>query len=129
MFTIEQIKKAHSKVKSGSDFPNYIKELKQLGVISYETSVADGHTTYYGVNQYTISSENKYKTLTISENTNSELFKAGLKSHQQGETDYITFCNDCAKSGVEKWYVALTEMICTYFDTKEREVLVERIPS
>ena len=33
MFTLEQIKLAHSKVKSGADFPAYIKELKALGVI------------------------------------------------------------------------------------------------
>jgi hypothetical protein len=35
MFTIEQIKQAHVKVKSGADFPAYIKYLKQLGVRYY----------------------------------------------------------------------------------------------
>ena len=33
MFTAEQIITAHSKVKSGADFPNYIKDIKALGVI------------------------------------------------------------------------------------------------
>jgi hypothetical protein len=32
MFTIAQIKKAHSKVKSGEDFPVYIQDLIALGV-------------------------------------------------------------------------------------------------
>lgn len=32
MFTVEQIEEAHSKVKSGTDFPNYIQEIKNLGV-------------------------------------------------------------------------------------------------
>lgn len=31
MFTIEQIKTAHSQVKSGADFPAYIQEIKKLG--------------------------------------------------------------------------------------------------
>lgn len=31
MFTVEQIETAHAKVKSGADFPNYIKEIKELG--------------------------------------------------------------------------------------------------
>jgi hypothetical protein len=44
MFTIEQIKAAHSKVKSGTDFPAYVQELIALGVTGYETYVADGHT-------------------------------------------------------------------------------------
>ena len=48
MFTIEQIKEAHAKVKSGADFPKYVKEMKTLGVVSYDHYVADGHTNYYG---------------------------------------------------------------------------------
>ena len=39
MFTAEQIKAAHSKVKSGADFPGYIKEIKALGVTHYEAYV------------------------------------------------------------------------------------------
>ena len=33
MFTVEQIKAAHSKVKSGADFPAYIQEIKALGLL------------------------------------------------------------------------------------------------
>ncbi|MGB4398918.1 MAG: DUF1398 family protein [Daejeonella sp.] len=36
MFTAEQIKAAHSKVKSGADFPAYIQDIKALGVTGYE---------------------------------------------------------------------------------------------
>jgi hypothetical protein len=32
MFAVEQIKTAHSKVKSGADFPAYIQDIKKLGV-------------------------------------------------------------------------------------------------
>lgn len=48
MFAIEQIKTAHSKVKSGADFLNYVQDLIKLGITSYETLVADGKTTYFG---------------------------------------------------------------------------------
>ena len=41
MFTLEQIKSAHSKVKSGADFPNYVQDIIKLGVIFYETHVSD----------------------------------------------------------------------------------------
>ena len=30
MFTLEQIKQAHSQVESGADFPSYIQEIKKL---------------------------------------------------------------------------------------------------
>ena len=67
MFTIEQIKTAHSKVKSGSDFPVYIKEIKKLGLIYYDTFVSDGHTDFFGVSDFKISSTAKYSTLSIAE--------------------------------------------------------------
>ena len=67
MFTIEQIKTAHSKVKSGADFPVYIKEIKKLGLIYYDTFVSDGHTDFFGVSDFKISSTAKYSTLSIAE--------------------------------------------------------------
>mgnify|MGYP006180113757 CR=1 FL=1 len=60
MFTIEQIKTAHSKVKSGADFPSYIQDLKQLGVTSYDSYVSDGHTNYFGKNDFKIIESNHY---------------------------------------------------------------------
>lgn len=50
MFTVEQIKAAHGKVKSGADFPAYIQEIKAMGVTHYEAYVADGHVDYHGAN-------------------------------------------------------------------------------
>lgn len=128
MFTVEQLKAAHSKVKSGADFPTYIQDLKKLGVKYYETFVEDGHTDYYGVNDYKITSPAKYEMLTVEEKSNDEQFKTDLKIHQDGKTDYPTFCSDCAKSGIEKWAVCMDKMTCTYYDKVENEILVEEIP-
>jgi uncharacterized protein YbcV (DUF1398 family) len=127
MFTIEQIKEAHSKVKSGADFPVYIHDLKKLGVTHYETFVSDGHTDYYGANDYRTAATAKYDTLGINGGTNTEQFTTDLKAHQQGKTDYLTFCKDCAKSGIEKWKVCMDEMTCTYYDKAGNEILVEEI--
>lgn len=128
MFTTEQIKTAHSKVKSGADFPSYIKEIKTLGVTYYETHVTDGHTDYHGLNDYKTSSEAKYDVLTIAETVNKEQFKLDLKAHQQGKTDYPTFTKMCAVFGIEKWNVCMDKMTCTYYDKAGNEILVEPIP-
>lgn len=128
MFTIEQIKTAHSKVKSGADFPVYIQDIKKLGVTYYETFVMDGHTDYFGAIDYKTSSPTKYNALTIASSPNMEQFKIDLKAHQQGKTDYPTFCNDCANSGIEKWAVRMDKMTCTYFDKAGNEILEENIP-
>ncbi len=128
MFTIEQIKAAHSKVRSGADFPSYIKDLKQLGVVSYETFVADGHTNYFGAHEYKTSSPPKYGELSIASACDATKFKNELKAHQQGKTDYPTFCSDCARSGIEKWVVSIPKMTCAYYDKIGNEILLEKIP-
>ena len=129
MFTIDQIKLAHSKVKSGADFPIYIQELIKLEVIYYNTYVNDGHNDYFGQNNYIVSSDSLAKKLFVADISNGNQFKLDLKAHQEGKTDYITFCNDCAKSGIERWGVDLVKMTCTYFDKAENIILVEGIPS
>ena len=128
MFTVDQIKQAHSQVKSGADFPAYIQDLKRLGVRYYETYVSDGLTDYFGEHDFKTTSPAKYSRLSIEETADQEQFKADLIAHQQGKTDYRTFCHDCAQSGIEKWVVDLERMSCTYFDRAAKEILVEAIP-
>ncbi|GAA0879033.1 hypothetical protein GCM10009119_20010 [Algoriphagus jejuensis] len=128
MFTLDEINSAHSKVKSGSDFPAYIQNLIKLGVSSYVTFVTDGHTDYFGANAHFATSPAKYETLAIAARSNASQFTSDLKAHQAGNTDYPTFCEDCAKSGIEKWVALLDEMTCTYFDKAGKEILVEVIP-
>lgn len=128
MFTIEQIKEAHDKVKSGADFPKYIQEIKAFGVIRFETWVKDSHTDYLGINDYRISSKPMYDSLNIASTSNKIMFEHYLKTHQMGETTYLTFCKQCAQTGIEKWIVHLKEMTCTYYDIAGKKILVERIP-
>ena len=129
MFTIQQIKEAHAKVKSGADFPKYIQEIIALGVTSFETFVFDNHTDYYGKDNYFTSSQGFSGTLPIANRSDVEQFKLDLKSHQQGHTDYMTFLKDCAKSGIEKWIVVMDKMTCSYYDKAGNEMVVEIIPS
>jgi len=127
MFTTDQIKAAHSKVKSGADFPSYIQEIKALGVTHYEAYVTDGHIDYHGADNYTAKVPAKYDALVIADTSNAEQFKAELKAHQQGKTDFLTFIKMCAMFGIEKWAVRMDEMTCTYYDKAENEILVEEI--
>lgn len=128
MFTVEQVKAAHSKVKSGADFPAYIKEIKSLGVTHYETYVTDGHIDYHEGNDYTAKVPAKYGSLVITDTAKIKEFKTELIAHQQGKTDFLTFIKMCADTGIEKWEICLDKMTCTYFDKSGNEVLVEEIP-
>ena len=129
MFTIEQIKTAHAKVKSGADFPNYIQDIIKLGVTGYETYVSDSHTLFLGEDNYSVESAAKYTPLTIADKSDAALFIKDLKEHQLGKSDYMSFCESCAKCGIEKWVVDMAKMTCSYFDKAGNEILAEVIPT
>jgi uncharacterized protein YbcV (DUF1398 family) len=128
-FMLEQIKAVHSKVKSGADFPAYIQEVKALGVSSYQTYVSDGHTDYCNADGSNATWPAKYASLPIAATCDKKQFKANLEAHQTGKTDYLTFINDCARCGIEKWIVSLERMTCTYYDIEGNKILVEEIPA
>jgi len=128
MFTAELIKAAHSKVKSGADFPSYIKEIKELGVTHYEAYVTDGHIDYHGADNYTAKVPAKYDPLAIADTSKAEEFKAELLAHQQGKTDFLTFIKMCATFGIKKWAICIDKMTCTYYDKAGKEILTEQIP-
>jgi uncharacterized protein YbcV (DUF1398 family) len=128
MFTVAQIKLALANVKTGADFPKYIQEIKQLGVVSFETWVSDSHTQYFSENGFQTCSEPKYDPLAIAEACQKDQFVQYLLSHQKGETDYVTFYNHCAETDIEKWIVDLLKFTCTYYDKAGNAVLMEAIP-
>lgn len=128
MFTIAQIKEAHSKVKSGADFPQYIQDLIQLGVQGYDTFVNDGHVEYFGKDNCRAAATDTYNSINIAPSANKERFIEFLVIHQDGQTDYGTFCKQAGQCGIAKWSVNIIEMICTYYDSAENPILIEKIP-
>lgn len=128
MFTLNQIKEAHAKVNSGADFPQYIRDLVSLGIQQYTIYVYDGHAEYSGKNDYNVVSDAEYPTLLIADKIDKNLFGHYLKKHQQGATDYPTFCKNSAQTGVSKWVVDIISKTCTYYGKSNELILKEDIP-
>ena len=127
MFTIDQIHQAYKKVKSGADFPKFVQDLKEIGVTHYDNFVSDGRTIYFGQNGFIIHGDSKYSTIVVNDNSSSEKLKQAIAIHQQGLTDYPTFCKQAADSGVEKWTTNIIEMSVTYLDKRGLRLTVEKI--
>lgn len=128
MFTIEQIKDANDKVKSGADFPKLARELFEMGILTNDVYVSDGRAEYFGAENYSVKTPPVHRSLEIADENDEEKFKNYLKIHQQGQTDYPTFLKHSAEAGIEKWTLDFVEMTCTYLDKKGDKMLVEKIP-
>lgn len=128
MFTIDQIHEAFKRVKSGADFPQFVQDLKSIGVTHYDNYVADGRTKYYGTNDFTVDGEAKYPSIVVNTKSSADKLKHSISIHQQGQTDYPTFCIQAADAGVEKWTTHMIEMTVTYLDKQGNKLIVEPIP-
>lgn len=128
-FTLDQVQVAYAKVKSGADFPRYVQDLKDMGMAGYTIEVSTGKTTYSDTEGAMMATDVAYETLPLNEILNKEQFAQRLKLHQQGGTDYPTFCKDCTDNGVAGWLLDFEQMTCTYFDAQGNDVLKEQIPS
>lgn len=128
MFTIEQIHNASAKVKSGVDFPQFIQDLRAIGVLHYDTFVSDGKTKYYGVGDFELDGESKYPKMEVNDISAADQLKHAISIHQHGQTDYPTFCQQASDAGVEKWNSDLVAMTVTYLDKSGKTLTVEQIP-
>lgn len=128
MFTLDQIKAIHARVKSGADFPHYVQDLKQLGMRYYDFYVADGHHRYVGHDGFTLTSPPSTEPLPVAVRGSAAQLAQALTIHQKGQTDYPTFCRQAAEAGVEKWTVEMQQLTCTYYDPQGNVLLAEAIP-
>jgi len=130
MFTKEDIQTAESKITKGSDFLQFIKEIKAMGVIRNDVYVSNGLSVYFDSDNEVLQiSPEEYLELVVNEESSEEKLTHALEIHQKGETDYITFCKQAADAGVEKWITDLEDMTCTYLNSEGNELLKENISS
>lgn len=127
--TLEAIDEAHSRVKSGADFPDYIAEIRGFGVREFVTYVDDGRSEYRSADGSILVSPALYDKKTICLEVLFSTFADHLLLHQQGGTTFSQFCEDCARTGVDHWVVDLEALACTYFSLDGAMVVVEEIPA
>ena len=127
MFTIEEIQEIEQHSQGGKGFPQLAKGLAKLGVVRTDVFVINGMTTYFGEGDETVQGPPIYEDLLIEEESSILALQEALKIHQNGASDYQTFCRELAVAGVEKWVVDLTEMTISYFDMAGKELITEKI--
>jgi len=127
MLTLAHIQKAHSRVKSGADFPAYAHELKKLGLHHYTFFLEDGHAEYVGNDGTQFQSDAKWLKKEIG-NPDPTAFETALRVHQNGASDFVTLADQAARYGIHNWVVDLDRMQCTYFDRTGNLLVTENIP-
>jgi uncharacterized protein YbcV (DUF1398 family) len=104
-----------------------VRALKALGVVRYDSYLADGHSEYFGQGGHRVVSPPVHEVLPVAETGQRETFLQHLRRHEQRQTTYLEMSRGLAQSGIEKWTVDTRRMTITYYDKSGEEMLVEQI--
>jgi uncharacterized protein YbcV (DUF1398 family) len=128
-FTEQDIRAAYAGTRTGADFPRLIRDLKELGIVSYDHMLKSGSNVFHGKHGQIVSLSNMGPSVPVSDQPDLELLKRHISDHQSGLTNYPTLCGLAGQAGVDKWTSDLPAMTCTYFDKAGRKMHVESIPA
>lgn len=127
MFTLAQIDDLHAQFGRADTLSDYLQGLAGLGVVAFESYVADGHSEYVNANGGRVVSPAHHELLTIADQSDRDSFLGHLRRHNDGQTSYVEMSARLAASGVEKWVADTRALTMTYVDRDGVELLVERI--
>jgi uncharacterized protein YbcV (DUF1398 family) len=107
METDNIVEKVLDALKASNGYPDYAKELVEIGIESYTVDVSSEITLYRFVNEGQAIKFSDSLPCTVALSFNKEKTSIQLRDIQQGKTDYTTFLNEIAKSGVRFYEAAL----------------------
>lgn len=112
---------------SGNDFPSLVKAYIALGIVTYAINIQTGQATYVTKDGQKCDLQ-AYQVENVKSKSDPSQFLEKLRNHQAKETDFPTFCQDCATNGICSWVVDLVAKTCRYFDLEDKVVYTETIP-
>ncbi|KHD44204.1 DUF1398 family protein [Streptococcus hongkongensis] len=126
MLTKENISSVQDKF-GGRDFPKLVEAFIDMGMVTNTINIQTGSAVYRDAQGHQLAMP-AYQVDSIAQEVNRDYFLKQLQVHQKGQTDFPTFCQDTADSGIYKWDVDLLAKTCTYYDLHNQMVYSEPIP-
>lgn len=126
-FKLSAIQQAHQQF-TGVDFPKLFKVFKDMGMTYNIVNIQDGTATYVHQSEDDIVTSSVKSNHPVAPSSNQSIVQDVLTRHQQGQTDFETFCDEMAQAGIYKWHIDIQAGTCTYIDLQEQAIISELIP-
>lgn len=126
-FKLSAIQQAHQQF-TGVDFPKLFKAFKDIGMTYNIVNIQDGTATYVHQSEDDIVTSSVKSNHPVAPSSNQSIVQDVLTRHQQGQTDFETFCDEMAQAGIYKWHIDIQAGTCTYIDLQEQAIISELIP-
>ncbi|HCY2932577.1 TPA: DUF1398 family protein [Staphylococcus aureus] len=126
-FKLSAIQQAHQQF-TGVDFSKLFKAFKDMGMTYNIVNIQDGTATYVHQSEDDIVTSSVKSNHPVAPSSNQSIVQDVLTRHQQGQTDFETFCDEMAQAGIYKWHIDIQAGTCTYIDLQEQAIISELIP-
>lgn len=126
-FKLSAIQQAHQQF-TGVDFPKLFKAFKDMGMTYNIVNIQDGTATYVHQSEDDIVTSSVKSNHPVAPSSNQSIVQDVLTRHQQGQTDFETFCDEMAQADIYKWHIDIQAGTCTYIDLQEQAIISELIP-
>ncbi|HEI1464403.1 TPA: DUF1398 family protein [Staphylococcus aureus] len=126
-FKLSAIQQAHQQF-TGVDFPKLFKAFKDMGMTYNIVNIQDGTATYVHQSEDDIVTSSVKSNHPVAPSSNQSIVQDVLTRHQQGQTDFETFCDEMAQAAIYKWHIDIQAGTCTYIDLQEQAIISELIP-
>lgn len=127
MFTLEQITDIHDRLGNSDTLGAYLGALRDIGVETYDSYIADGHSEYFGVDGQKLIGPAFHETFDIAETCDKEQFLQFMQQVEQGGVGYVEMSKALADNGVEKWTFDTAKLTITYLDKAGNVLLAEEL--
>jgi uncharacterized protein YbcV (DUF1398 family) len=125
MFSLEQITDIHDRLGDRDTLGGYLRALRDIGVDTYDSYIADGHSEYFGADGQTLVGPAFHETFAIAETCDKEQFLQYMRQVEQGGIGYVEMSKALAGNGVEKWTFDTGKSTITYLDRAGNVLLTE----
>lgn len=113
------------KANANGDFLELVKSLKAIGITKFQTCASTAKSMYFDQAGNTVYDQTDFFNFPIGK-LDVETFKQALVQHQQGKTDFPTWLQVTAASGIGYWIVDLSDSTCIYYDLNDNPVYTEK---
>ncbi|WP_405061152.1 DUF1398 domain-containing protein [Kribbella sp. NBC_01505] len=127
MFSLEQVDEIHDRLGNASTLGAFLEALREIGVVTSDSYVADGHTTYFGLDGHEVSTGPAHEVFEVAATSDKDRFLADLKRVEEESVGYGDMSRAFAEAGVEKWTFDTQARTITYYDRAGSALLAEKV--
>ena len=122
-----QIDELHTRLGRADSLGDYLRGLAAIGVVRFDSFVADGHSEFLGVDGHRVSSPAHHDVLSVAPVGDRDSCLEHLRRHGDGETSYVEMSRGLADSGIDRWVADTAALTLTYTDRAGASVVVESV--